>query len=129
MVLKKHIYFLLRISVILGFLLFSRCSFGRKYVAFKVISIPSGASVEFLVNMPATGEFIDGQFGVTPTNVKIVYFVPAISKKARYGVRVSKQGYKTKDVYFNSSKWYNTPKEAKKSIQNISVILDLTHSE
>ena len=121
---KNGIRFVMSISLVLFVLVaISDCShLGRKYTAFKVTSVPSGASVDSLIdNKISGGTFVNASHGTTPTGVKVVYYAfgaPGVGD-TKIGVRISMPGYETKDVFFEPDDWHETAEEAKKHIKEI----------
>ena len=112
--------------VVFGLIAFSGCSqLGRKYTAFQVTSEPPGASVDSLIDNKISGKFANAVLGVTPTEVKVVYYAfgaPFVGD-TKIGIRIYMPGYETKELFFGTGDWYGTRQEARKHTRKISVAL------
>lgn len=95
---------------------------GNRYAAIRVDSSPPGASVEYLVTLPAV-EYIDAHLGITPTKLIILQYNGMVQGGGKHGVRLHKSGYRGVDVYVDHDKWFGSPNTARENVQCIEVEL------
>jgi hypothetical protein len=112
------------VLVICTFLAFASCSqMGRKYIAFDVESVPSGAGVEVIMqNRIGGGLWAQEGLGKTPTGIKVRHFAFGApgAGSTRLGVRVDGMEL-FEEIFFETSDWYDTPKEAMNHVKHIVV--------
>jgi ankyrin repeat protein len=97
---------------------------GRKYTAFRVTSVPGGASVEALIdNTISGGKFSPASLGKTPTGVEVIHFAfgAPLAGDTKVGVRASLTGYESVELFFGPDDWYGSAAEARKHVRDIRV--------
>ena len=123
---------LLGIVAVLWLAIIPSCGkLGKKFTAFKVDSDPSDALVESLMESRISGgKFANAYLGRTPTRVKIVSFGfgAPFAGDTKIGIRVSKRGYKEKEIFFPPGNWHKTKEEARKQVKEFFVVLVPKHN-